>query len=762
MIRLPLSTPFSDIRAVQRLVRTGTNICPALKKLFKKSKKMQRGFDIVWSDPNCTHSETCGCRLTLVGKTAELKDVSFKSSSPTIDGQYQDVIAQMNTFLTMRGSPSDAQIEDAYLVSSLSSNTCVQLIDPPYHSRPDWPDPIVSYPLLPAVRRYIAKADHKFLAMKFPWLRLSFSDVCDKLWDYGVDVPSLKSLCLRQFSAYHAAFGKTNGRPHFVSSADKLYEDHKLVNTLLIMQRPLLGDRPLPPFDYTKDIVRHFYRMSGIDYKRKEKFPLTGKWLYPSYLGSSSGLYNGESWSISTDYANVDVRPKGKKIDVFDQDLGAILEYIRTGKEPSVYFSNTVKNEYQFSFTKQWDDEKWRKFEQKLRIFVIPSSIYVLLERMISNPCHRRERGKLIRVGHKWGYGGADTLAQLLAVFNTPWAKCLVAGDFDKFDQSVIAPFVDLYWSTLLAYHDETDEDFPIIKEICKYLCKQQLYRITRLIGDRWAVVHGQVPSGQLNTSHMDSKIMAFYFISFAIHTIRNASEEYREDLELYFIDIVKLIVYGDDHVYNKGMHEKWSGFFSGAAFSQFCKTYYNCDIRDLEDGVSFLSVTKDGYLVIRGVTFLRHQFVVNPYYMNPNYPGQCQFLPFRETREVMIRAVYAREVKTREPLDILLSIVSHAYGTYGANKDAYDRLLILYNTIFIGEGFDRGLLESELFRRASTREMSKIRQMGLTPEELSRGFPSWDTIIKKNTYDPVYQDISQEHNATGDYDYEYDDDYDY
>lgn len=332
-----------------------------------------------------------------------------------------------------------------------------------------------------------------------------------------------------------------------------------------------------------------------------------------------------------------------------------------------------------------------------------------------------------------------------------------MAGDISSLDHGIAAHDVDLYWSTNLVYHDESDPDFPIVKEINDWLCKNQIIRITHAVGDIWLAIFGKVPSGQLTTSHQDSVAMSRYWTRFCVNVFKRVVKHMREILERHFVDKMYLIVYGDDFVYNKGV-DKAGNYFSGELFKQYLKKYHNVDLRDLEDGVPFLSVAKDGYLIVRGVTFLRYQFVRNPYYNDPRYPGQCRYLPFRETREIMIRAAYSREAKPREPLDVLLSLISHAYGTYASNKDAYDRLMILYENIYRGEGYEQGTLAGELERRASSRDMGKIRQMGLTPEEISRGFPTWETLIKKNTYDAIYQNISQAYSCDNIDHFDYDD----
>jgi len=211
---------------------------------------------------------------------------------------------------------------------------------------------------------------------------------------------------------------------------------------------------------------------------------------------------------------------------------------------------------------------------------------------------------------------------------------------------------------------------------------------------------------------------------------------EKREKLEMEFLSVVKAVVYGDDHLYNKG-EGLGSHYFSGTAFAAFLKTHFNVKLRDLKDGVQFVSKTRDGWLVDVGATFLKHQFVINP----DRGPGQPQFLPFRESREFLIRAVWGRETRSRDEIDVLLSLLGHAYGTYASNRDAYDRMHLLYSEIVSVIGPDN--LQNRLMERVAVEDLKKIRQMGMTPGELVSGFPLWEVLVQKNVYDSTYQDTT-------------------
>lgn len=427
-----------------------------------------------------------------------------------------------------------------------------------------------------------------------------------------------------------------------------------------------------------------------------------------------------------------------KKIDTFEQEIDAILEYLRTGKEPNIPWVTPPKDENFVGFDKQISDEKWIAWREKLRVFNIPCSIYILMERLVSHIRMFRERGWVIRIGHRWSHGGADTIAKCLGVtLDTAWICQMCEGDARLYDQTVVEQWVNLYWSTMANFVDPRSEDYEIFEQIVKFLLKNMIIRITQLFGSVWGFVKGGVPSGAYNTSHMDSWIMAMYFMLFAIYQVNTAPEDEREALELELLTIIMIIVYGDDHLYNKG-----SGlgaiYFSATNFKSFMKKFFNVEMREVKDGIPFCSKTVHGWIMNWGSTFLKHQFVVNE---NKN-PGQPNFLPFRESREYLVRAIWGRVTRPRDCIDTMLSIIGHAYGTYASNRDAYIRLQLLYGELLI-ESDVQDNYQEVMKSRITLDDLKKLRQMGLSVEEIVSGFPTWNTLEQKNIVDESYQDIT-------------------
>jgi len=199
----------------------------------------------------------------------------------------------------------------------------------------------------------------------------------------------------------------------------------------------------------------------------------------------------------------------------------------------------------------------------------------------------------------------------------------------------------------------------------------------------------------------------------------------------------IRIVVYGDDHLYNKGQGVA-SLYFSGTLFAKFMKDYLDVEIRDMKDGVSFLSETRGGILMRCGATFLKHQFVLNPV----KGMGQCIYLPFRESAEYVVRCAWGRDTRQRDVIDVMLSVLGQAYATYSSNADAYFRLRLIYEEL-LGSLESTENLRELLMDRMGHDDVKKARQQGLSSEDFCNGFPTWDTLIKKNIYDESYQETT-------------------
>jgi len=436
-----------------------------------------------------------------------------------------------------------------------------------------------------------------------------------------------------------------------------------------------------------------------------------------------------------------------KKAEVFEADVMSILDWLTDEEAVDLFiaFNNTGKNEVYYSKDKQYDPVAYAAWRHKCRLFVIPSSIFILMERMVSELRMMLERRGPICVGMKWSNGGMDEIAKKLKIdILTEWLHILVEGDVENFDQSVWERFIDLYFSFGLVYDIPTGPDYEMRKKITRFLIRTIVVRLTHMFGKIWGFKTGGMPSGIYNTSHGDSWIMCLWFFLFGVFQIMNAPDSHKEQLEDAMMWLVALIVYGDDHVYNMTNDPLVQKYLGGTVFVHFMWEHFGVRIRGLRNGISFLSSQKGGYLVHKGMTFCRQQAILNPYVALDRQP---RYLPFREAFEFWVRVGWGRDVRSRGPIEIMLSCIGHAYGTYASNRIAYDGLFFLYQVALeysVNPMNERLMLEEGL-EEMTGGDWQEFRRRGVSVTEILNGFPKWETLIKKNEYDPSYHKCDDE-----------------
>jgi len=500
------------------------------------------------------------------------------------------------------------------------------------------------------------------------------------------------------------------------------------------------------------------YDKIGIHEFETEPCVITMKDLDGLYLGSSGGLEPPDVRQVTLPSGEkVRISSNGLKITKLESDLENVIQLIEKEIEFMVSYSNTPKDEnFHHGGEKQMDDAAWEKALNKIRIFTVPNSPFLIANRLVVKIRHLKERGHIC-IGHKWPRGGMDRLAKLLGIdLNNCFNPTIVEGDIEKLDQSIWAIFVVIYYSYGLIHERSDNYSYLIKKRILHFILKNVCTRLTRVFAELWEILFGKVPSGVLDTSHMDSYVKLLWFFMFCVWVIDQAEKAHRRALSNYVVRLITMIVYGDDFLYNKG-DEKWAPYFSGSNYKDWLMRYLQVNLRDLFDGIPFCSTERNGFFVTKGCSFLKMYSILNPYRTSTN--GQCDFLPYRETKEYVMRCFSGREPKTRDILDMLLSCMAHGYGTYGSNLNAYRVLRNFYKALI----YENGLLEAsvidDVISRLSARDLKQYRMLGMDLDDIKSGFPELQTLITKNIWDASYHVItSYDINTNSGADWNYDD----
>jgi len=697
----------------------------------------------------CAH-ECCHCQLVIRGLAPHFEGLVYYVSVAYINEDLAKFFAYLQTTYKLTDNNLIVRASGNYVLSDLRArltrSSPMTLIEPPFH-KVRAQAAIPSSDVSTTIRRILRNADEWYVRWTFPHIHID-ALMWNHVWQDTEEIPSLMVLCLRTRSIYRQLTDSPKGRKIVLSAMDNL-EGDKMLSSLMKIQKQAPGVREHDKYLFSMvpralDIVYNMLDTRHLIGTERIKFGFHD--LDGMYLGASAGVTEATEVTIKGEISDVRVTASGKKYEVHQADIEAILLFLEdVDHEPAVNWTVSFKNEHYYHYRpSRYTDEQWAQKMAKVRTFMIPSSVLIIAERLVSKFRMHVERGKIIRIGQSWVNGGADWLAKILGVDeSTAYLPQMCEGDVDGLDVSVSAKWIELYLTNTLIYDDSTAADYAARKRVTIFLIKNICVKLLHLYSTQWAGLEGVVPSGCLNTSHMDSFILLVWWVLFVLHVL---STLYDSDPEAAIIIEEKVVltqlivvIYGDDHLWNKTMDPRISAFINETNFTAFCKKYLNVEIRDILDGVPFCSTVKDGRIINRGATFLKHQFVVNPYKESFCVSGkQPTFLPFRETWEFLVRCVYGKEEKRREPLDIVLSSIGHAYGTYASNRDAYIALKAINRAAIDAIGMRPGQLPADVLNLYSEDDFRDLRRKGLSTKELLCGFPSWDTLVMKNLYDPL------------------------
>lgn len=751
-IYYPLYKSGASGAIVQRITRQSEGLRRAFD--LVKGKKMAENWLFTYSNPNCTHSDTCGCILKVTGRGRQTTGLSWEGKPVPVKEQLFEAAIWMEATARKQNGVEVNETEQ-YLRAKITRESSIRVIDAPMKVESSFPTDVI----LPTPSKEVQEALKRSDYVDFEELGLGYSYEEMEEWVWSETTPEIPgtatpdrpgvnatvirplwALAMRQESKYHWVCGKTNGRPHAVSAMSGMYP-RKFPDAILRFDRTEPTEKMKEALELLQPTLSNMCRMMGIDLEQKRTFHCSMKSCQDMYLGAASGLMPAYADMIKIAHDEyVKISNRGKKIDFHEQVLMQLYRFIVWNEEPNILWISPPKNEVFFEFVKQWDNAQWAAFVEKLRLFNIPTSVYIYLERVAYMERHLLERGKQIRIGSKWSRGGSQILAECLGIDKTNcWEKGIVEGDFKAFDQSVRNPLMKIYNACNSLHYDETKGDFDVLERITKFVTAVSCYRVTHLMLNLWVIIKGSVASGEYNTSHKDSWITSFVFSGFLMWMLyRKTPIEHQEEVELYILAVIKMVCYGDDHLYRIGT-SKWSVMFGGDQWAYYCKEFWNMDIRDLKR-VSYCTVHRNGWITEMGACFLKYLQVEN----ENHGPGQPDFLPFRETRDFVVRAVYSREPKIRDTIDVMMSTIGQAYATYASNKVAYKRLRNFYIQLYEVTNDRSSLAEKMMNRLQDAKDIRRIRQMGITPEELVSGFPTFEHLVEKNVIDRVYQDNSR------------------
>jgi len=556
-------------------------------------------------------------------------------------------------------------------------------------------------------------------------------DVFSNLTRYLSPDTSIKSLAQLAFEA--ASPYVTASRQLAMSSNANLYDKggSKLLDVLTTYCRPTRGlkdeaKRLVPLFPEAIEIVTHLCRSEQEVGMHEPNLDFEDI-IRNTNLSSAGGVSSSDpAVSIPDPYTGLVAHrnPNGKKFEIVEASLKRVVNFFTKNIRPVTTFKISYKRENNF-VTHERD---FGRKAAKGRVFVIPNLETIIMEQIIGIT-RKIELGGAIGVGRTWSRGGMDALLKMMGVIYDYEEYDLNEGDVTKIDQSLCDVLINLFFSSRIQYFRKGSSGYPYARKVIQYLIEEFSQKVTHVVGEMWATVCGGVPSGALHTSHMDSWILLFLFVLFCLD-MRQSFPQHAEEIMQGLMVRILIVVYGDDNWYwTKKGH--MTTILNANRWADWLKKHWDIEMRDVRVGHPLVSVPHGGGLAVVGGVYLRHYCVRNPI----TGPKQPIFVPYRPMQEIVLKVAHGREPNVRTPVSLLLSVLGHAYGTYGSNEFTYTWLLSVYTAILrVTKQTHETLIAS--IPHEEKEVLRKLRQINITDQQLREGFPTLKHLRKMNEYD--------------------------
>jgi len=378
----------------------------------------------------------------------------------------------------------------------------------------------------------------------------------------------------------------------------------------------------------------------------------------------------------------------------------------------------------------------------KLRPFYILSLVQYLMAAMCLKFRQVVERGRVIKIGMNFWFGGALSLAMSVG-FDDP-NIIFEDGDFKHLDSTIHMILLMLYVTQASVYFNwkgMTATNCMLLRAFFRICAERLSIKVTHMFSTIWRVVYGGMPSGAYETSHGDSWIVAFLYFLYVRQVMDKHPERVAQMKELYRLFRCGIIVYGDDHVLftHKDIHD----IVNEAGFARFVSEFWGMKIRDIHRA-NFLTVPDpwSGEIKEAGIVFLKRYFVNRSTVFTKDEIAKYKIslvLPYRPLGALIMKLAYGKADK-KSVVEYIVSSIGMAYDTQGTNKVAYDFCKHIYRTLSVHvEGKIQDVLKE--FMETVAREgrdsyvTRLMRTAHISENDIVRGFPKWSELMARHQY---------------------------
>jgi len=564
--------------------------------------------------------------------------------------------------------------------------------------------------------------------------------------------PSLKILCMRVRSWTNLAFAGDKDGPYSVHTVSNLYP-RKL---------PMMIDRFDKP---TRFITQN---MKSLEYL----FPSALDMLYDA-LGTrpafstqvwdfddardaafqdvrkdtASGLRNGPRLEKVTEGGlRVIASATGKKMEHIPYALKEINDLRSKLIDDPKYVPQDVGAQVSLkdeAFNKWGMDKASRLLLwAKLRPFYILSLFQYIMASMLLKYRQTIERGRVIKIGINFWFGGAMALAMSLG-FDDP-NMIFEDGDFKHLDATIHMILLMLYVTQASVYFNwkgMTSVNVMLLRAFLRICAERLSIKVTHLFGTIWRVIYGGMPSGAYETSHGDSWIVAFLYFLYVRQVMERHPERIEQIKRLFHWFRCGIIVYGDDHILYT--HSDIHDIINETGFALFVSEFWGMKIRDIHRA-RFLTVPNpySGEITDEGIIFLKRYFVnrTSVFTDEQIYNHKISLvLPYRPLGSLVMKLAYGK-ANEKSIVEYVVSSIGMAYDTQGTNRIAYEFCRHIYRNLSRHiEGKIHFILREFMDKiKAEGRDAYVTRLMRtacISENEIVAGFPKWKDLISRHAY---------------------------
>jgi hypothetical protein len=549
-------------------------------------------------------------------------------------------------------------------------------------------------------------------------------------WEFDGKVEALQVLCARKVSLHNKAFGGTKDGPACVYTLTNAVSKMPRVLKKLAKPTGTVFGRGRKLGALTGKAMQLLVQTLGV-----KPYARTYNWSFEDELKasrdvpmlSSAGIRAGSD-TVVEHYPFVFKRTvNGKKADQLERSdtiLCEIRDAILAGDRPfnpDRAWALIAKNEVLCSM----NDAELKKFQDKCRLYNIPTLIMYRIARMVHGYRQTIERGRFIMIGFNFWSGGATLLANRFSY--DKGGRRYATADFTGLDVTIKAPLLRIY-SAFSDFYIRKGDDYEVYKGMLKMATENLTFKCVHFHSGVWRMVFGGMPSGAYETSHGDSWIVSLiifqYFVDVGLRYPHMQQLIYNSVAsgDLYFV------VYGDDLI--TSVPDSLSSILGMHGISRFVQENYQMEMRDVVTMRNFLSVpsNRTGELVEEGVCFLSRYFVARECVSSRT--DLPPVLPYRKLTKIVKKFAFGNG-ETRTDRDRVLASLGMVYDSMGTNPVAYRFCRDMFETNIETVGTVSEAVDSFDADYNGDKFLSKLlRKCNVSLDKLREGFPSREALL--------------------------------